>query len=145
MQKGASDFLESRVSRKDFIRKAITGAIVAAAGIAAAPAWVSSAAVVSFNDNLGILPVAAGGTGAVTAAAARANLGVEEWKEAEGSLGANATALSVSCPGMTSASMVEVYSGVWGVMPLSVTASAGAVTMTFSNTHAAAAIRVRYK
>ncbi len=145
MNKDSNGILETRLSRKDFLRKALAGIVFTAAGIAAAPVWVSSAATVSFNDNLGILPVGAGGTGASNAAAARNNLGIEEWKEAESSIGTNATSLTISCPGMTSSSTVEVYSGVWGVIPLSVTASNGSITMTFSGAHAAAGIKVRYR
>ncbi|MCR5683822.1 MAG: hypothetical protein K6G81_00170 [Lachnospiraceae bacterium] len=140
-----SGFLDEKISRKSFIRKALIGVLAAAAGIAAAPARLAGAASLSFNDNLGTLPVTAGGTGASSAEGARSNLGIEEWKEASGNITANAASMSISCPGMTSSSTVEVYSSVWGVIPLGVTAGNSSVSMSFSNSHAAASIKVRYR
>lgn len=67
----------------------------------------------------------------------------KKFYEVSGTLAAGATSLSLSNANITTASMIDVYSNVYGISPTNVTVSAGKVNMTFDAQTVAVTIKVR--
>ena len=67
----------------------------------------------------------------------------KKFYEVSGTLVAGATSLSLSNANITTASMIDVYSNVYGISPTNVTVSAGKVNMTFDAQTVAVTIKVR--